>query len=466
MAAIFGLSTTAPSWAVPITDGLLLWLDASDSSTLFQDAALTIPAAAGDPVGGWADKSGNGYNATQPTAGLEPMLDLTAMNGQPAVRFESASGDGMFIDDALSLARPYTVFIVNQYYGDTKGRTLQGQDANWLHGLWSGNISSYADGFIGGNPPADTSFVYVADTTGVPAGDSTLFVNGLDMTVSSAPVGQPGRLGLVSGGMFPAEVSDADVSEVVVYNRVLDASELTAVRNDLYTKYNVTTLLPPADTNTVLSGAIGTFTGGDPGEGLDLSGEFAYAINVGGPGGSVVEDATFTDGSIAGMDGGSSPGATITVANEIVDWHAPEYGDSANDDGLETVMQSIRWNNPPGVEVNLDVTPGQEYKLQLLFAEQCCDRGFDITVEDELVVDNFNVQVTQEGMGNTSQGVFYTKSFVAGDDVLNILLGGVNPLASDNNPILNGVTLEVVPEPSSLVLTLLGLLGVAGLRRR
>ena len=201
-------------------------------------------------------------------------------------------------------------------------------------------------------PPADVNFAYVADTTGTPTGDSTLFVNGLDSTVASAPIGQPGRLGLVSGGMFPAEVSDADISEVVVYNRVLDASELTQVRDHLYAKYNATTLLPPADTNTVLSGAIGSFTGGDPGEGLDMTGNFAYAINVGGPGGAIVGDAEFTDGSIAGMAGGSSSGASITVANEIADWHAPAYGDSANDDGLETVMQSIRWNTPPGVEIS------------------------------------------------------------------------------------------------------------------
>ena len=81
-------------------------------------------------------------------------------------------------------------------------------------------------------------------------------------------------------------------------------------------------------------------------------------------------------------------------------------------------------------------------------------------------MDNFNVQVTQEGIANTSQGAFYTKEFVAGDDVLNILLGPPNPRAPDNNAILNGITLEVVPEPSGLALAMLGMLGLADLRRR
>jgi hypothetical protein len=460
------LMLSATGWAVPVTDGMLLWLDASDPATLFQDAALTIPAAAGDPIGGWADKSGNGYDATQSDGLLQPFLDATAMNGRPAVRFEGASGDGMLIDDSLSLVRPYTAFIVNQYYGATRGRTLQGRDANWLHGLWMGNISSFAGGFIGGNPVADGNFVYVADTTGTPTGDSTLYVNGLNMTVNSAPLDAPGRLGLVSGGMFPLEVSDADIAEVVIYNRVLDSSELTQVRDFLYAKYDTTTLLPPAPTNTVLSGAIGGFTGGDAGEGLDMSGNFAYAINVGGPGGAVVGDATFTDGSIAGMAGGSSPGATINVANEILAWHTPAYGDSPDDNGIESVMQSIRWNVPPGVNVDLNVTPGQAYKLQLLFAENCCDRGFDITVEGELAVDNFNVQVTQGGIANTAQGAVFSKEFVAGDDVLNILLGPSNPLAPDNNAILNGLTLELVPEPGSMTLAVLALLAMASRRQR
>jgi hypothetical protein len=442
---------------------MLLWLDASDASTLFQDAGLTIAAANGDPVGGWADKSGNGYNAVQSNTAAQPVRNDTGMNGQPTLSFSGADADGMAISDSLSLARPYTVFIVNQYTGDIRGRTLQGQDANWLHGLWAGNISSYADGFVGGNPVADANFVYVADTTGTPTGDSSLFVNGLDLTVNPAPTGQPGRLGLMSGGQFPAEVSDADVSEIVIYNRVLTADELTQNRDYLYTKYNTTMLLPPNPTNTVLKGTVGTFASAAD---LDMDGQFAYAVNVGGPGNLVVGNATFTDGSEAGMAGGSSPGVTITDANEIPDWHpAANYGDTPGDDALETVMTSIRWNVPPGVNVDMAVEPGQQYKLQLLFAESCCDRGFDIFVEGEMSVDNFNVQFTQGGINNGEQGVVFTQLVSSDDGVLSVQLGGSNSLAPDNNPILNGFTLEVVPEPSSFALVILGLVPLLGRRR-
>jgi len=50
------------------------WFDPSDISTLFQDAAGTIPVTAdGDPVGLMLDKSGNGYHASQSVSGSRPV---------------------------------------------------------------------------------------------------------------------------------------------------------------------------------------------------------------------------------------------------------------------------------------------------------------------------------------------------------------------------------------------------------
>jgi hypothetical protein len=257
-------------------------------------------------------------------------------------------------------------------------------------------------------------------------------------------VGNPGALGLVSVGVYPDEVSDADVSEIVIYDRVLNEAELTEVRDFFYTKYNPEAIPPPPMENILLSGTIGTFTGGDPGEGLDLEGEFAYAVNVGGPGGIQVGDALFSDGTEAGMAGGSSPGVTLPDVNEAGNWFAGvEYGDSDNDDALEIIIPSIRWNEPPGMDIELEVDPGESYKLQLIFAEAGWDRGFDIFVNDELMVDNFNVQINQGGMGVPNRGVVYTKDVTAEDDVLYITLGGENPAAPDNNPILNALTLEI-----------------------
>ena len=82
------------------------------------------------------------------------------------------------------------------------------------------------------------------------------------------------------------------------------------------------------------------------------------------------------------------------AANQIPDWaFAPEFtggqGNSASN--LAEVMESIRWNgapNPVSIEIE-GLVPGVPYEIQLLFDEgRDRVRMWDITVEDELVVDN------------------------------------------------------------------------------
>jgi hypothetical protein len=72
----------------PLTiPGMLLWFDASDLSTLYQDAAKTTPITTnGEPVGCWADKSGNGRDATQDTADKRPIYRTNIINGRPAIQ--------------------------------------------------------------------------------------------------------------------------------------------------------------------------------------------------------------------------------------------------------------------------------------------------------------------------------------------------------------------------------------------
>ena len=49
-----------------------VWYDPSDLSTMFQNSDGTTAVAVGDPVGYIADKSGNGFHATQATAASRP----------------------------------------------------------------------------------------------------------------------------------------------------------------------------------------------------------------------------------------------------------------------------------------------------------------------------------------------------------------------------------------------------------
>jgi len=205
----------------------------------------------------------------------------------------------------------------------------------------------------------------------------------------------------------------------------------------------------------------GSFTGADAGEGLDFEGSFEYAVNVLGNGGFNIGDASFTNDSVSGVN--------ISAQHSILNWHNANYGNSADDNSLEYVMQSIRWSGAGTDVVRVDMSDlvvGDSYSLQLLFAETCCTRGFDVFAEGQKIVDDFSPYVEQGFVNNQSAGAFVRYDFVAGDSTLNITFGGSAPFG-DNNPILNGFTLEhvtSVPEPSTTALLALSLFGLAARR--
>lgn len=58
------------------------WIDPSDASTLFQDAAGTTPAGIGDPVRLALDKSGNDNHALAPSDAARPVLGRVPVTGK------------------------------------------------------------------------------------------------------------------------------------------------------------------------------------------------------------------------------------------------------------------------------------------------------------------------------------------------------------------------------------------------
>ncbi len=196
------------------------------------------------------------------------------------------------------------------------------------------------------------------------------------------------------------------------------------------------------------STTVALFTGGDLGEGLDLEGTMVYAVNIGGTAAGPVRGVTFTSSEASG-----TPGFAITAPSVIPNWFTPAFGDTADDDALEAITQSIRHAGaqPGVVRMSLaNLTPGHRYKLQLLVDELpgTINRGFDVFIDGLLAVDNFSTAASNPA----ARGAVITHEFLASNEILSISLDGTATAFADRNPIINAVTLEDLgPAPGASV---------------
>lgn len=105
-----GVSNVPVLLAGPPVAGWSLWLDRLIAGALWQDAARTMPAAIGNPVGSWYDPT-TGLAATQATAGNRPAVTATG------VAFTRATPHWLTHSNIAPSA--YTLYIVAQRISDT-----------------------------------------------------------------------------------------------------------------------------------------------------------------------------------------------------------------------------------------------------------------------------------------------------------------------------------------------------------
>ena len=211
-------------------------------------------------MGTWSDLSGNGRDATQATAAKKPTYKTGILNGRPVVRFDGTD-DYLDVPDFAYTLTGLTVAVVTTGT-NTQGRwpfahyEVNGDQRSWgiSHSSESLNklkVNISADGTTtnlknyAGSTNINTgshimAFIFQTDTLALCVDGATETpVKHQDSTVNSL---HDSTGNLTVGAMLNTTAVnfwDADIAEVVMYDRALSAAERRRVEKYLGMKYGV-----------------------------------------------------------------------------------------------------------------------------------------------------------------------------------------------------------------------------------
>lgn len=227
------------------------WYDPSDLSTMFQDAAGTIPVTAvGQPVGRINDKSGRGNSSTQSTAASRPLLQQDG-SGNYYLDFDGV--DDFFSTSSFNMASTAVSAVCGTYRRSSGTANLlsfstTNETDNNSFILWSCRAITAGDMGMAGLVSSIATAIATAQPINVPlistalwntlAPSLSLYVNQSLIASSSSSMGagsfgtKPLYIGRQAGGNF----LKGRVYSVVLVGRALSAGELGSTEAYVNTK--------------------------------------------------------------------------------------------------------------------------------------------------------------------------------------------------------------------------------------
>lgn len=183
VASAGGAGVAAELWTPAELDGVQLWLDASDASTITLN---------GSTVSQWDDKSGNNRHATQATASNQPTYTTAGLNGKNVLTFSNAGATYLSVPGGVSDYFAYqSAFIV---YSDTS-------TAQYVTPLGGRYRSATGAAYHG---HSDNSQIFNASFTSAETRNGDNFKNGSDIGdgTSTARPSTPAIFSFVATGQF------------------------------------------------------------------------------------------------------------------------------------------------------------------------------------------------------------------------------------------------------------------------
>lgn len=136
-----------------------------------------------------------------------------------------------------------TVMGAAKYNGTTNGRMINGASNNWLMGHWSNSVGNfYAEGWVTGVGAGGTDNNWrIYTTLNNYSSDSwSFYVNGAPNVLASTGGSQgPNGIAIARYNPGASEYSDGSFSFVMIYNRLLNNSEILQNYNALRGRFNI-----------------------------------------------------------------------------------------------------------------------------------------------------------------------------------------------------------------------------------
>jgi len=255
----FGLSLKSAAQTGPagVNAGILTWLDGSDVDA---DGNPNNNPSNNSNITTWYDKSGNAKNATQ-LSGLNPgSYNTSGINGNPTVSFSGSHVYEFTGIDIRAISLPDVTVIAVYKQGSVNRSGIWGNDdGGWDRFMYTRFDNS--NGIISRGPAFSPPYIDISNAgvpnsvniiTGIydgavtsnvntgPTNGSSCYLNGnlistfTDMTAASNAksnlrIGWDGDDGRFNG----------DIAEFIVYDRILNSCELSAINAYLASKYQI-----------------------------------------------------------------------------------------------------------------------------------------------------------------------------------------------------------------------------------
>jgi hypothetical protein len=276
------------TWPLPLAyltsiAGLQLWLDAADSTTLFDATSGGSLVAADGGVARWEDKSGNARHATQGTSANRPLRKTSVQGSKDVLRFDG-SNDSLSIPSSTETFKflhsaDSTIFAVFKsgitanpghgayaifgtattassttgvlfYTGDSDA-TIANNALYWF--VSRGQTATWPVFFDGNNYFTSNSFGLISLLSRPQDGTSgnrfAIRRNTGNLNTTNAPTGSPQTVSTANStndltiGRLPSGESlflNGDIAEIIIYNAALSDTDRGLVETYLMAKWGIT----------------------------------------------------------------------------------------------------------------------------------------------------------------------------------------------------------------------------------